>query len=177
MATYFRLEICDVKNPNGETAVYDLTNCTSREDLYEKLSEELNCTEDELNFEDAYFDAQEDFLLTLLNLECKGKIEDNIKDEVFDNISEIEDSNVSLDIIEAAYNIHGAQNFDTVIDTAVNKYIGYYNTQADFADKYCEDYMDIEIPSILQGCVDWQRVWDSNLRHDHSESNGHYFTD
>lgn len=177
MATYFRLEICDVKNPNEETACYDLTNCTSAEDLYEKLSEELNCHGDDLNFDDAYFDAQEDFLLSLLKLECKGKIEDDLKDEVFDSISEIEDSNISLDIIEAAYNIHGAKNFDIVMNTATKKYIGYYSTEKDFADDYCEKYLNLEIPDILQGCIDWQRVWDSSLRHDHSENNGHYFID
>ena len=172
--TSFNLDINDVLGPEGNGASADLTTQMSLENLKEELAKSLECEIEELDFSECTYSAEEDFLITILGLE-NGKEPDEY---LFDNITTIEKSNVSLDIIEAAAALLSSlDDFDTIMDHAKEKYIGDFNSEADFADYYCENYEDLEIPSILQGCIDWQRVWDSSLRHDHSEKNGHYFRD
>lgn len=170
--TYFRLEINDVKNPEGETAYLDLTEYTNKENMLDDLAEKLNCQKDELDFDDAYIDAEEDFLLDLLDVNDVNDIEDS----TFDNISEIENSGYSLDLIKAGKDIlSSSDSFDNVMSYVRNNYIGEYKSNADFAESYCEDYMNVSIPNILFGCVDWDKVWETSLSMDHSESDGHYF--
>lgn len=64
--TYFTFELVDVANSEGEKVRIELTNYSGIEYLKDDLCESLNCTEKELNLEDAYIDAQEDFLIPLL---------------------------------------------------------------------------------------------------------------
>lgn len=51
-------------------------------------------------------------------------------------------------------------------------YEGYYRSDAAFAQELAEQ-MGAEIPDWIT--VDWQATWESSLRFDYSESNGHYF--
>ena len=174
MATYFKIELNDVKNSNGDKATFDLTNSTNKENFFEEFTDVLNCTFEELDFEDSYLDADEEFLLKILKLDSSS----DIKNETFDDISTIENSDISLDIIEAASELlSSSDSVDTIVDHAKNNYICSFNSEADFANYYCEHYEEVEIPNILQGCIDWQRVWDSSLRYYHLEHNGHYFRD
>lgn len=173
--TYFKIELNDVKNiHSGNKTTLDLTNHSNKENFFAEFAENLDCEEDELDFENSWFSADEDFLLEILKLNSA----EDIEDETFDNISIIENSGVSLDIIEATSGVlSSSDSIDTIVDHAKENYIGSFNSEADFADYYCEHYEEVEIPNILQGCIDWQRVWDSSLRHNHSEHNGHYFRD
>lgn len=49
-------------------------------------------------------------------------------------------------------------------------YIGYYESEADFAENW---YDDLDIP--VQIVVDWQATWDTNLRHDFYFMSGYVF--
>lgn len=171
--TYFNLDINDVLGPEGNGTSADLTTQMSLENLKEELAKSLECEIEELDFSECTYSAEEDFLITILGLE-NGK-EPN--DDLFDNITTIEKSNISLDIINAANETSSSKDFDTIMSHATDDYIGSYLTESEFADSYCEDYMDLEIPQIIQGCIDWQRVWDSTLRHDHSHHHQYYFKD
>ena len=177
MATYFKVEINDVKNSHtGEKTTVDLTNVTDKDGIISELASQLGCEEDELDFQDAWMDAEEDFLLDLLDIRDIHKIDD----DTFDNISTIENSNQSLDVWQAAHALIGSSGgFDNVA-SEVKNYIGEFDSEADFAEAYYTSDLGgepLEIPSVLQGCIDWDRVWSSNLRHSVSESNGHYFND
>ena len=178
MSTFFTLDIVDVGTTvNDNITSENLTNFSSADNLITQLCETLDCQPEELNFEDAYFEAQEDFLISLVGID-DGKVItlDNIEDSIFDNISTIENKDISLDVWEVAVGLIGDKDFDNV-ERQVEKYIGEYKSTADFAEYYCEDYMETDIPSTLQGCIDWERVWESSLRHDISEYNGYYFND
>jgi hypothetical protein len=55
-------------------------------------------------------------------------------------------------------------------------FMGGFESEAAFAEHWYElTYPDASIPSIISGCIDWQQVWDRNLRHDFSESLGYFF--
>lgn len=51
-----------------------------------------------------------------------------------------------------------------------NYYVGYYTSEADFAEEW---YDDLEIP--VQIVVDWQSTWDQNLRFDFIYLSGYVF--
>lgn len=55
-------------------------------------------------------------------------------------------------------------------------YMGGFESEAAFAEHWYElAYPDESIPSIISGCIDWQQVWDRNLRHGYTESLGYFF--
>lgn len=55
-------------------------------------------------------------------------------------------------------------------------YIGQWESEEDFTrDHYEEDGTLIGIPSEIISHIDWQGVWDSDLRHYYYEINGYYF--
>ena len=58
------------------------------------------------------------------------------------------------------------------INHAEEMYRGEYRSDAAFAENYYEE-IGFDIPSEL--VIDWEATWYSSLRHDFSESNGHYF--
>lgn len=176
MSTYFKVEINDVKNPNGDKTIVDLTNCSTKDHMLEELASQLDCEEDELDFQDAWMDAEEDFLLDLLDIRDIHKIDD----DTFDNIDTIENSNQSLDVWEAANALIGTSGGFDIVASEVKNYIGEFDSEADFAEAYYTSDLGgepLEIPSVLQGCIDWDRVWSSDLRHGITESNGYYFND
>lgn len=51
-------------------------------------------------------------------------------------------------------------------------YEGYYRSNGEFARELA-DQMGTEIPDWV--VVDWEATWDSSLRFDYSEADGHYF--
>lgn len=179
MATYFNLEILNVQNKNGDSVNLDLTAYTNKEAFVSDLAEALNCEEDELNTENSTYYAQEDFLIKLVGIDdSKEDLLSEITDDVFQNISDIENSDISLDVIEAAIGVlSSSDSCDTILKHAKENYIGTFSSDSKFSEYYCEHYEELEIPSILQGCIDWDRVWNSSLKYDHTEHNGHYFRD
>ena len=58
------------------------------------------------------------------------------------------------------------------INKAEEMYRGEYRSDAAFAEDYYEQ-IGVDIPNDL--VVDWDATWNSSLRYDFSESNGHYF--
>ena len=66
-------------------------------------------------------------------------------------------------------------NFDP--EEAMEAYAGSYTTGAEFAQTLSEElgYIPEDLPSWIAYHIDWQTVWDCELRHDYFESNGHYF--
>jgi hypothetical protein len=40
--------------------------------------------------------------------------------------------------------------------------------EKEFAENFCIDVLDAHIPDIVMAAVDWQDVWDHNLRYDYS---------
>ena len=43
-----------------------------------------------------------------------------------------------------------------------------YKPEAEFAEYIVEEVLDTGIPDIVQGCIDYQSVWDSSLRYDYN---------
>lgn len=66
-------------------------------------------------------------------------------------------------------------NFDP--EEASEVYVGNFVSGAEFADvmSYELGYIPEDLPSWIATHIDWQAVWDAELRHDYFESNGHYF--
>jgi hypothetical protein len=40
--------------------------------------------------------------------------------------------------------------------------------EKEFAESFCIEVMDARIPDIVMAAVDWQDVWDHNLRYDYN---------
>ena len=62
-------------------------------------------------------------------------------------------------------------------EEAMEAYVGSYTIGAEFAQTMSEElgYIPEELPSWIAYHIDWQAVWDAELRHDYFESDGHYF--
>lgn len=73
--------------------------------------------------------------------------------------------------IEAFCHLWGPEDLEHFEDS----YSGYYSTDADFAESICEGLLDHNFPSWI--VIDWEATWNSSLRYDYSEHDGHYFSD
>lgn len=55
-------------------------------------------------------------------------------------------------------------------------YYGHHNTPEDFVMYYLDNYVEYEIPGFI--CIDYQRTWDNNLRHDfYFDDSGHVWAE
>ena len=55
-------------------------------------------------------------------------------------------------------------------------YIGEFSNDEDFARNYYDESGDLDrIPDALLSNIDWQGVWDGELRHEFYELNRYYF--
>ena len=52
------------------------------------------------------------------------------------------------------------------VDQFVDSYEGDHHSEREFAEYWCVEVMCSEIPDIVLSAVDWQDVWDHNLRYD-----------
>jgi hypothetical protein len=43
-----------------------------------------------------------------------------------------------------------------------------YKPEEEFAEYFVTEVLETGIPSLIEGCVDWQAVWDSALRYDYN---------
>ena len=56
-------------------------------------------------------------------------------------------------------------------------YVGAFSSDAEFAEVYGNDIEGLQrVPNYIKFCIDWQQVWDTALRHDFVEHDGHYFS-
>ena len=65
-------------------------------------------------------------------------------------------------------------DWDEVADEFDRAWVGNYDCLEDFCTSY-EVSLDDELPTWAVGAIDWEIVWDSELRHEYTEENGHYF--
>ena len=43
-----------------------------------------------------------------------------------------------------------------------------YKPEEELAEYFVTEVLETSYPSIIEGCIDWQRVWDSGLRYDYN---------
>jgi hypothetical protein len=43
-----------------------------------------------------------------------------------------------------------------------------WKPEAEFAEYFVTEVYETSFPEIIEGCIDWQAVWDSNLRYDYN---------
>jgi hypothetical protein len=60
--------------------------------------------------------------------------------------------------------ITSASEFEDAYEYTHDSYSSY--AEKEFAEYWCMDVMDAEIPECVLGAVDWQDVWDHDLRYD-----------
>jgi antirestriction protein len=66
---------------------------------------------------------------------------------------------------------------DVTVEKFREAYIGYYDSPAKFAEEWALETGSIESDNPFFSYIDWERYWDGELRHGHSESGGHFFRD
>lgn len=62
--------------------------------------------------------------------------------------------------------IESANDFEEAYEWTHDNYSSY--AEKEFAEYWCIEVMDAQIPDIVLAAVDWQDVWDHNLRYDFS---------
>ena len=60
--------------------------------------------------------------------------------------------------------IESANDFEEAYEWTHDSYSSY--AEKEFAEYWCIEVMDAQIPDIVLSAVDWQDVWDHNLRYD-----------
>jgi len=63
-----------------------------------------------------------------------------------------------------ALNINTPERFDDSYEYNSDS----YTPEEEFAEYFVIDVMDARIPDIVEGCIDWQVVWNSALRYDYN---------
>lgn len=60
---------------------------------------------------------------------------------------------------------------------AQGAYVGNYTDGAEFSATLCEElgYLPKDLPAWIAYNIDWQGVWDGDLRHDYFEVDGKFF--
>ena len=84
-------------------------------------------------------------------------------DDIIEFIDELDDIG-----IDTAFKLEGAYEYTS----------DEYHAERDFAEWFCVEVMDARIPDIVFAAIDWQDVWDHNLRYDYSvieTQNGSFF--
>jgi len=72
--------------------------------------------------------------------------------------------------------IYTASQLEDCYEYTHDSYSSY--AEKEFAEYWCIDVLDAQIPDIVMAAVDWQDVWDHNLRYDFSSietANGTFF--
>lgn len=58
----------------------------------------------------------------------------------------------------------------------MDAYLGWWEDEEEFTrDFYEEDGTLMGLPSVIISHIDWQGIWDSDLRHEFYEINGYFF--
>lgn len=68
------------------------------------------------------------------------------------------------------------EDSEDAVNDFMDAYMGEWEDEEDFTrDYYEEDGTLMGLPSVIISHIDWQGVWDSDLRHEFYEINGYYF--
>ena len=94
------------------------------------------------------------------------------KRELYDKITDVlgekwthEETIEFMDELEDI-GVETASDFDDAYEWTHDSYSSY--AEKEFAEYWCVEVMDARIPDIVYSAVDWQDVWDHNLRYDFS---------
>lgn len=67
-------------------------------------------------------------------------------------------------------------DIDELLERFRDSYVGEWQSVADFAEEYYESTENLDvIPSTLRSCIDWEHVWQYELRHYFWEESGYFF--
>ena len=93
--------------------------------------------------------------------------ESNLPERLFEWLELDEDEREIL----AAY-IDATNDTRADIRDARDHYVGTYESGADFAEETAEACAELgsALPAWLRHCIDWERAWENELRHDYSTS-------
>jgi hypothetical protein len=72
--------------------------------------------------------------------------------------------------------IYTASEFEDAYEWTHDSYSSY--AEKEFSEYWCIDVLDAQIPEIVLSAIDWQDVWDHNLRYDFASietANGTFF--
>ncbi len=99
-----------------------------------------------------------------------------VDQEKFEEVAER--NGIDADAFEAfCDNQHiDAEDCEDAVSDFRDAYIGEYSCHSDFAQDYHYENGDLDrIPANLDRYIDWDEVWECELRHDFYEIDGHYF--
>ena len=115
--------------------------------------------------------AYTDYYMAFLAAKDGDSIFDDEDDEDDENGDLYEDlcDNYPQEAVDAFIKLYDRDSLKDFEDA----YVGYYDSEADFAEQYWEMCGESEIPSWL--VIDWKATWDSALRFDFVEEDGHFF--
>ena len=99
--------------------------------------------------------------------------------ETLDDIIErvASESSVDADALSAYVGNMGydeSSDWDDVISEFYDAFVGYYSSHTDFGWEIMEESC-VDLPDWVVSHIDWDGVWDCELRHDFFEENGYYF--
>ena len=69
---------------------------------------------------------------------------------------------------------HGIET-EEQFDDAYQGYVNSYHAEREFAEQFYNDMGMIDSDHPLYSFIDWQEVWDRQLRYDFFEIDGHFF--
>ena len=67
------------------------------------------------------------------------------------------------------------ENFDDAVETFNDKYMGEFDSEADFVEYYIDEYYELNIPSFIT--IDYQNTWYRSFQYDYTFINGYVFSD
>lgn len=99
-------------------------------------------------------------------------------DEIIEKVAS--ESSVDADALSAYvsnlyHTTDGVDDWDNVISDFYDSFVGFYDGHDDFGWEIMEDSMVGAFPSWIVSHIDWDSVWECELRHDFFEQDGYYF--
>ena len=90
----------------------------------------------------------------------------DLYDKITDVLGEKWTHEETIDFMEelSDIGIHSASDFDDAYEYTHDSYSSY--AEKEFSEYFCIEVLGAEIPEIVLAAVDWQAVWDHNLRYD-----------
>jgi len=86
------------------------------------------------------------------------------------NYTELKPEQIVELVLEDSYD---GLHLVTIMEEASNYLVGSFNSGADFAEYQIGDFE--EIPDSIVRHINWDEVWENELKHDYYESDGYYF--
>ena len=90
----------------------------------------------------------------------------DLYDKITDVLGEKWTHNETIEFMDELEDIgiYSASEFEDSYEYTHDSYSSY--AEKEFAEYWCMDVMDAQIPDYVLAAVDWQDVWDHNLRYD-----------